>query len=473
LKTKWKIAIGVGVLAIGGVAAFANYKIKQNAIISVTTATVARQDLVSLVTASGEIKPRNYINIGSNANAPARITEINVVEGQRVRKGQQLAKLESVQPEAQLAAQRANVATAEAESASAEAALKAAEENIRSAQASIDRAKADAERSRLDFDRTKQLFEEKLIARSEFETKKSTYDSNMAAVREAEARLSQLRAARNQQQAQINAAQRRVAASQANLRSAADVLQRTYATSPIDGVVTNLPVRVGETVVPGIQNSAASLIMTIADMSIITAEVKVDETDIVNVTLGQMAEVSIDAIPGKKFSGKVIEIGNTAILRSTGLAASQSAISSQEAKDFKVVVALENPPDEIRPGLSCTARITTATRPKTLAIPIQALGVRQKGDLEAPKEGEKTPAPKSPAETKAAKEEIQGVFVIKDGVATFRKVDTGITGATDIEVTSGLNEGEEIVTGSYKTIRTMKNGAKVKVDNKTLTKAES
>lgn len=473
MKTKWKIAIGVGVLAIGGVAAFANYKIKQSAIVSVTTATVARQDLVSLVTASGEIKPRNYINIGSNANAPSRITEINVVEGQRVKKGQQLAKLESVQPEAQLAAQRANVATAEAESASAEAALKAADENIRSAQASIDRAKADAERARLDYDRTKQLFEEKLIARSEFETKKSTYDANMAAVRESEARLNQLRAARNQQQAQINAAQRRVAASQANLRSAADVLQRTFATSPIDGVVTNLPVRVGETVVPGIQNSAASLIMTIADMSIITAEVKVDETDIVNVTLGQTAEVSIDAIPGKKYTGKVIEIGNTAILRSTGLAASQSAISSQEAKDFKVVVALENPPDEIRPGLSCTARITTATRPKTLAIPIQALGVRQKGDLEAVKEGEKKADPKTPAEVKAAKEEIQGVFVIKDGVATFRKVDTGITGATDIEVTGGLNEGEEIVTGSYKTIRTMKNGAKVKVDNKTLTKADS
>lgn len=473
MKTKWKIAIGVGVLAIGGVAAFANYKIKQSAIISVTTATVARQDLVSLVTASGEIKPRNYINIGSNANAPARITEINVVEGQRVKKGQQLAKLESVQPEAQLAAQRANVATAEAEAASAEAALKAADENIRSAQAALDRAKADAERARLDFERSKQLFEEKLIARSEFETKKSTFDANMAAVRESEARLNQLRAARSQQQAQVNAAQRRVAASQANLRSAADVLQRTFATSPIDGVVTNLPVRVGETVVPGIQNSAASLIMTIADMSIITAEVKVDETDIVNVTLGQTAEVSIDAIPGKKFTGKVIEIGNTAILRSTGLAASQSAISSQEAKDFKVVVALENPPEEIRPGLSCTARITTATRRNALAIPIQALGVRQKGDLEATQEGDKKAESKTPAELKAAKEEIQGVFVIKDGVATFRKVDTGITGATDIEVTGGLKEGEEIVTGSYKAIRTMKNGAKVKVENKTSTKAES
>ncbi len=473
MKTKWKVAIGLGVLAIGGAAAFANYKMKQNAIVSVTTAMVSRQDLVSLVTASGEIKPRNYINIGSNANAPSRITEINVVEGQRVRKGQQLAKLESVQPEAQLAAQRANVATSEAESSATESGLLAADENIKSAQASIDRAKSDAERARLDFDRAKQLFEEKLIARQEYETKKSTYESNQAAIREAEARVNQLRAARTQQSAQLNAAQKRVAASQANLRSAADVLQRTFATSPIDGVVTNLPVRVGETVVPGIQNSAASLIMTIADMSIITAEVKVDETDIVNVALGQRTEVTIDAIPGKKFFGKVIEIGNTAILRSTGLAASQSAISSQEAKDFKVVVALEAPPEEIRPGLSCTARITTATRPKALSIPIQALTVRQKGDLAAVKAGEKKPETESPAEIKAGKEEIQGVFVVKNGQASYKKVETGITGATEIEVTSGLGEGEEIITGSYKAIRTLRNETQVKVDNKTTTKAGS
>jgi len=473
LKTKWKVAIGLGVVVIGGVAAFANYKMKQNAIVSVTTAMVSRQDLVSLVTASGEIKPRNYINIGSNANAPSRITEINVVEGQRVRKGQQLAKLESVQPEAQLAAQRANVATSEAESSATESGLLAADENIKSAQASIDRAKADAERSRLDFDRAKQLLEEKLIARQEFETKRSAFDSNQAAIREAEARFNQLRAARTQQAAQLNAAQKRVAASQANLRSAADVLQRTFATSPIDGVVTNLPVRVGETVVPGLQNSGASLIMTIADMSIITAEVKVDETDIVNVALGQKTEVTIDAIPGKKFMGKVIEIGNTAILRSTGLAASQSAISSQEAKDFKVVVALEAPPDEIRPGLSCTARITTATRSKTLSIPIQALTVRQKGDLAAVKPGEKQPETESPAEIKAGKEEIQGVFVVKNGQATYKKVETGITGATEIEVTSGLGEGEEIITGSYKVIRTLRNDAQVKIDNKTTTKAGS
>ena len=473
MKTKWKVAIGIGVLVIGGAAAYANYKIKQGAIVAVTSSLVARQDLVSLVTSSGEIKPRNYINIGSNANGASRITEINVVEGQRVRKGQQLAKLESVQPEAQLAAQRANVATTEAESSASEAGLNAADENIKSAQASIDRSKADSERARQDFDRSRQLFEEKLVARQEFESKKSAYDSSMAAVREAEARVSQLRAARAQQAAQVNASQRRVAASQANLRSAADVLQRTFATSPIDGVVTNLPVRVGETVVPGIQNSSASLIMTIADMSIITAEVKVDETDIVNVALGQRTEVTIDAIPGKKFTGKVIEIGNTAILRSTGLAASQSAISSQEAKDFKVVVALENPPDEIRPGLSCTARITTATRLKALSIPIQALTVRQKGDLEPLKPGEKQPDTLSPAQAKAAKEETQGVFVVKNSQATFRKVETGITGTTEIEVTSGLEEGEEIITGSYKIIRTLRNDAKVKVDNKTSMKAES
>lgn len=473
MKTKWKVAIGIGVLAIGGAAAYANYKIKQGAIVSVTSSLVARQDLVSLVTSSGEIKPRNYINIGSNANAPSRVTEINVVEGQRVRKGQQLAKLESVQPEAQLAAQRANVATSEAESSATEAGLNAAEENIKSAQAAVDRSKADAERARQDFDRSKQLFEEKLIARQEFESKKSSYDSTMAAIRESEARVNQLRAARMQQAAQVNAAQRRVASSQANMRSAADVLQRTFATSPIDGVVTNLPVRVGETVVPGLQNSGASLIMTIADMSIITAEVKVDETDIVNVALGQRAEITIDAIPGKKFTGKVIEIGNTAILRSTGLAASQSAISSQEAKDFKVVVALENPPDEIRPGLSCTARITTATRPKALSIPIQALTVRQKGDLEALKPGQKEPDSMSPAQAKAAKEETQGVFVVKNGQASFKKVETGITGTTEIEVTSGLQEGEEIITGSYKIIRTLRNDAKVKVDNKTPMKAQS
>ena len=239
--------------------------------------------------------------------------------------------------------------------------------------------------------------------------------------------------------------------------------------APLDGVVTNLPVRAGETVVPGIQNSAASTIMTIADMSLITAEVKVDETDIVNVKLDQPAEITIDAMPNQTFKGHVIEIGNTAILRSTGVAASQSTTSSQEAKDFKVVIALDDPPEEIRPGLSCSAKITTATRQNVLTIPIQALTIRQKGDLEPkPKDSAATQAATrpDPVAEKARKEEMQGVFVVSGGKAVFRKVETGITGATDIEVAGGLKEGDEIVTGSYQVIRTLRNEAQVKVDNK-------
>jgi HlyD family secretion protein len=205
-------------------------------------------------------------------------------------------------------------------------------------------------------------------------------------------------------------------------------------------------------------------------MSLITAEVKVDETDIVNIQLKQVADITIDAIPNKVFKGHVSEIGDTAILRSTGVAASQSAISSQEAKDFKVVIALDNPPDEIRPGLSCTAKITTATRGSVLTIPIQALTVRQKGDLEvqpAGKKGASDPTVKlDPAAQKARKEELTGVFVVEGGKAQFRKVETGITGATDIEVTGGLKEGDQIVTGSYQVIRTIRNATQVKVDNK-------
>src|SRR3954463_15816937 len=225
----------------------------------------------------------------------------------------------------------------------------------------------------------------------------------------------------------------------ANLIRFNDLLQKHISYAPLDGVVTNLPVRVGETVVPGLQNQNGTIIMTIADMSLITAEVKVDETDIVNVKLGQVVDVTIDAIPNKTFKGHVTEIGNTAILRSSGVAASQSAISSQEAKDFKVVVALDNPPDEIRPGLSCTAKITTATRQNVLTIPIQALTVRQKGDLEAKPAGAAAQLPQTatkvdPAAEKARKEELTGVFVVSGEKAVFRKVETGITGATDIEV---------------------------------------
>jgi len=297
------------------------------------------------------------------------------------------------------------------------------------------------------------------------------YQAQKSAVAQAQARVTQARTQREQTAAQLTSSQRRIAVARASLARSADILHKYDSYAPLDGVVTNLSVRAGESVVPGLQNQAGTNIMTIADMSLITAEVKVDETDIVNVKLGQVAEITIDAIPNKTFAGHVTEIGNTAILRSTGVAASQSAISSQEAKDFKVVVAMDNPPDEVRPGLSCTAKVTTATRKNAVTIPIQALTVRQKGDLEPKKPGASTTSPVTavkldPAAEKARKEEIQGVFVVANGKASFRKVETGITGATDIEVVSGLNEGDQIITGTYQVIRTIANDAQVKVDNK-------
>ena len=464
MKRKWKvwlIIIGVLVFA-GGIIAAVNYN--KRGIVEVQTGRAQRQDLSSIVTASGEIKPKNYINIG--ANAQGVITEIVVKEGDRVRKGELLAMLESVQPQADVNAQKANLDSAEADTTSAEASLRAADENLTSSLATVDRSKADLEQSKLDFARGQQLLEERLIAKQEFDSRRTTYESRQAAVREAEARVAQAKAQQAQAASQLVGTQKRIAQGKAMLTRFDDILRKHNTYAPLDGVVTNLPVRVGETVVPGIQNSSASTIMTIADMSLITAEVKVDETDIVNVALGQSGDITIDAIPNKTFKGHVTEIGNTAILRSTGQAASQSAISSQEAKDFKVVLALDNPPDEVRPGLSATAKITTATRKTALTIPIQALTVRQKGDLEPEKKGGVQAASKpDPVAEKARKEEIQGVFVVANGKAVFRKVDTGITGATDIEVLTGLKDGDEIVTGSYKAIRTIRNETKVKVNN--------
>jgi HlyD family secretion protein len=467
VKSKWKAILIVVVVLMLGIGVYASTVYSKRGVVAVQTGKVVRQDLTSLVTASGEIKPKTYINIG--ANALGILTEILVKEGDHVRKGQLVARIENIQPEAQVASQTASVSSAEADSNAAEAGLKVSDEALRTQQALIDHAQSDLDHAKLDYDRAKELYKDQLLAKQDFDTRKAAYDAAAAALNEQQTRLAQANSQREQQAAQLASTQRRVAQAKAVLAQYSDMLHKYDSYSPIDGVVTNLPVRAGETVVPGVQNLAGSNIMTIADMSLITAEVKVDETDIVSVALDQKADISIDAIPNKTFKGHVIEIGDTAILRSTGLAASQSAVSSQEAKDFKVVIAMDDPPEEIRPGLSCTAKITTATRKNSLTIPIQALTIRQKGDLEVkPKTGPAsvTAVKLTPAEEKARKEEVQGVFVIAGGKAEFRKVETGITGATDIEVLSGLKEGDEIVTGSYQVIRTLRNEAQVKVDNK-------
>ena len=461
MKTKWKVVIGVVVVAgvAGGV--FGSIQYQKRGIVTVQTGKVLKEDLASVVTASGEVKPRNYISIG--AEYSGQLTDILVKEGDHVNKGQLLARIDEAQSQADVNAQKAALSSAEADAAASEAGVNAGNDNIAALESTVNRTKSDLVRYERDFKRGEQLFKDGLIPRSDFEQRQAVFESQKASVAEAQSRVVQARTQLAQLKAQLAGTQKRIAQSQAGLARVSDILKKHEARAPINGLVTYLPVRVGETVVPGIQNSAASTIMTIADMSIVTAEVKVDETDIVNVKLDQPAEITVDAIPNKVFKGHVIEIGNTAILRSTGLAASTSSTSSQEAKDFKVVVAMDNPPDEIRPGLSCTAKITTATRKDATAVPIQALTTRTKGDLIADKD---KPANPDPATVKANKEELQGVFVVVGTKAEFRKLETGITGATDIEVLSGLNPGDEILTGSYQTVRSIKNGTTIKIDNK-------
>lgn len=453
MKTWKKIAIIVGALVL--LLAIVGFSVNQSRknVVAVQTGKVKRQDLSSVVSASGEIKPKTYVNIG--ANAFGKITKLYVKEGDKVKAGTLLAQLENVQSAADVAATRAALSTASTDALAATAGLK-------TAQADFNRARAETERARLDYERAEGLFKSQLIARAEFDAKKAAYEAAAAGVEQTEARV-------NQARAQAESASGRITQTRAQLTRASDVLGKTSYAAPFDGTITNLPVREGETVVIGIQNSPGSTLMTLADMSTITAEVKVDETDIVNVKLGQAAEVLIDAIPKKTFKGVVTQIGDNAMIRSTGLATTQSTGgASQEAKDFKVVVTLQDPPENLRPGLSCTAKITTATREKVVAVPIQALTIRQQKDLA--KVGEKRPAAKDGEEDPKAKEEIQGVFVLRDRKAEFVPVETGVAGNTEIEVLKGLNEGDEIVTGSYKVLRTLKNGASVKVEKATAPK---
>ncbi|MGZ4788689.1 MAG: efflux RND transporter periplasmic adaptor subunit [Terriglobales bacterium] len=461
VKNRKKLFIIIAAVVV--VAAVVGFTVAHNGnnVTAVQSGKVAKQDVTSTVSASGEIKPKTFVNVG--ANAFGKITQLYVKEGDKVKKGQMLAQIENVQPEADVNANRAALDAARTDSVAQAAGINTAQANLESATANLDHAK-------FDFERAQGLYEAKLIAKSDYDVKKAAYDSAVASVAQAKAQIAQFKAQRE-------SADRRIAQASANLVRSRDVLQKTEYAAPFDGVITNLPVRQGETVVIGIQNAPGSTLMTLADMSVITAEVKVDETDIVNVKLGQPAEVTIDAMPKKVFHGTVSEIGNNAVVRSTGVSTSQSNIASQEAKDFKVVVTISDPPENLRPGLSATAKITTATKKDTLAIPIQALTIRQRGDLE--NKDNKDKKDKSSVQAAGpqlsptqAKEELQGVFVIRNKKAEFIPVETGITGTTDIEVTKGLKEGDEIVTGSYKVLRTLRNGAAVKVDNSAPKKEE-
>jgi HlyD family secretion protein len=457
MKTWQKVAIGVGAVAVlGGIVLFSINQANKD-VVTVQTAKVSPQpSLVSQVTASGEIKPTTYTNV--TAQGFGRITSIVVKEGDHIKKGDVLLTQENIQANADVQAQGAAIN-------SAVSGVQAADASYASAKSDLNQQEANLEKAKLDWERGQGLYKDGLIPKQDFDQRKTTYDAQVAAVESSKSRVLSLKATLDQMRAQVSQGR-------AVLVRTEDVLRKTTYTSPINGIVSYLPERIGDYVVPGIQNSNGSFLMTLSDMSVVTSEVKVDETDIVNVKVGQDADVTIDAVPGKIFKGKVTEIGSQAVLRTSGLATTQSTTSNQEAKDFKVVVTISDPPENLRPGLSTTAKIKTAERKNVLAIPIQALAVRTRKDLEEAAKNEKNkgssvtlaaPPPVPAGDPK--KDEIQGVFVVNGKKAIFRPVETGIAGVTDIEVTKGLQPGDVIVTGSYKALRTMKPEASVKVDN--------
>ncbi|MBZ5641662.1 MAG: efflux RND transporter periplasmic adaptor subunit [Acidobacteriia bacterium] len=463
MKLWQKIGIGAGTAALlGGGIWIAIWQINKG-VVTVQTGPVTREDLTSVVTASGEIKPLTYTNV--LGEGIGKITDIVVNEGDRVKKGDVLLHLESIQPAADVNAQRAGIQ-------SAESGVKSAEANDVSAQADITSRAADLEHAKLDWDRGQELYKQGLIAKQDYDTRKAAFDSAVAALASAKARAEQARA-------QLSQSRSGLEQSKAMLNRLSDVLRKTTYTAPINGVVTYIAVRVGENVVPGIQNATGSYLMTISDMSVVTSEVMVDETDITSVKLGELAEVTIDALPGKFFKGKVTDVGTQAVLRSSGLASTQSTTGNQEAKDFKVVVTMADPPDGLRPGLSSTAKITTAQKKSVLTVPIQALAVRTKKELDEAAKASGHAAVTLAADRPASEAgsagmtssptsknpDIQGIFVVRNRRAEFVPVNTGIIGVTDIEVLGGVQEGDDVITGGYKTLRTLKPDTRVKVDN--------
>jgi HlyD family secretion protein len=448
-------------------------------VVTVQTGKVMKQELSSVVSASGQIRPPTAKFANVNANTYGKITEIFVKEGDQVEKGQLLLKTESVQQEADVEAQQAALKTQLADVSASQAGVQSSAASLKTAQADLQTAQATFNRAKEDWTRAQELLKDSLIAQQVYDQRRSDYEVAQANVLAAEARVAQAKAQYQQVIYNRDMSQARVAQMRAGLVRVTDLRAKTIYTSPLDGIVTSLPVHVGENVVPGIQNSVGSLLYQVSDLSTITAEVKVDETEIVNVKLGQPAEVTIDAVRNKTFKGHVTEIGQSAIGRTSGLTSGQSSATTEEAKDFKVVVTLDEPPPGLRPGLSTTAKITTATRQDAVTIPIQALAVRMRRDLEEAEKETKgkggkgtaqaaTPpasASSSSKEKDKGKEEIQGVFVLKDGRAVFTPVETGIMGPTDMEVLKGVKPGDEIVTGSFSVLRTLKNNTKVKVDN--------
>ena len=465
MSTQKRLFILIAAVAIlAAIVAFSANANRQSAVSVQIGRVEPAYQLIAKVNASGEIKPKEYVEL--QAEISGVITELAVEEGDFVSEGNVLLKINPTQTAAQTRAQEALLEAAfmDAANANAQIALQQAnlgreKANVRVAEAEVLKAAQARELGISNFIRKQELFEQNLIARDLYDAAKNEKVAAQSNLTSAEARLEQAKASLNVAQVVLRqagnsheAALSRVEQSQASLAQARDSLSKTVIRSPLTGVITQLNVEVGERAVPGTLNNPAATIMVIANLSIIQAEIEVNETDIVAVELNQSAVVNVDALPDEPLEGIVTEIGTSAIQKQ----------SSQEAKEFKVAIRLANPPSALRPGLSCTADITTATRKNVLTIPIQALVVREfavdskgnpiKGEVESNVDPQ-------------SRKEFEGVFVVRERRVEFTPVKTGISSDTRLQILSGVEEGSEIVTGSYKALRELKDGDLVKLQS--------
>ena len=416
-RTKVWLLVGIVVLVAGGLVAF-RINQKKNAGTEVRLEQVSRRDLVSSVTASGTIEAKTSVDI--SADITGRIIAIAVEEGDTVKRGQFLLQIDPAQYQAAVAR---------------------AEGVVASTQATLLQMKATLDQAQRAWNRARQL---------------TQLGDNLIAPETAE----QAQTASEVAEANYQATRAQLKQANAGLQEARDNLAKTRLTAPISGRVVRLAVEEGEVAVPGTFSRETGLLMTLADLSVILAEVQVDETDVVRVKQSDSVEVTIDAYPDTSFWGRVTKVSQSAKLTPTETASG----STDRAVDFDVEITLRTPPPGIRPDLSCTARIITDTRDEVLSIPIIALTVRDHEEI--PSEVEGAPAVDT-LRARFKKREAEGVFVVRDGVATFRPVKTGVAGEEYFEVVDGLREGETIVAGTYQAIRDLKDGARVRAADTT------
>lgn len=438
-RRKWVLVV-VALLVVGGGAAA--YVVRRNdAGVTVTAETIERRDLEAIVSASGKIEPKKTVNI--SAQTMGRVTRLAVNEGDRVKAGQFLLQIDAVNAEAAVRRDEAAVA-------GARTALEQARVSLQSAKASLDVAVQALKRQR-------ELWQAGLTTREALEKAEADVQ-----IREADLR------AREQE---IKTRETQLRQQEAGLDSSRHTLAQVRFVAPFDGIVTRRNIEEGENVVVGTMNNPGTVLLTVADMSVVEAEVEVDETDVPFVQLGQTAKVTIDAIPDRTFSGRVTEIGNSPI-QTTGTG------TARTATNFKVTVTLDAQIPDVRPGFTCTAEITTATRAQALAVPIQALTVREllydaEGrivpDVRPPRPrfafGPAAPAPTpapAPLKPGQTRKEVEGVFVIRDGKARFVPVRVGIAGERYLEVLSGLSPGDRVITGPFDSVRGLYDGDPVR-----------